>query len=133
MVGMTGFEPATSCSQSTRATNCATSRNSFSEFNFLLCEFILRHHPVKSHSRNYRKAQFYSISPCLVDLTAVKKRRLEVFYLVRPKHARYPCCALHNACAHTSRRYINLKCSIIIAKKNQKVNRICIASSIYLC
>ena len=26
MVGMTGFEPATSCSQSTRATNCATSR-----------------------------------------------------------------------------------------------------------
>ena len=27
LVGMTGFEPATSCSQSTRATNCATSRN----------------------------------------------------------------------------------------------------------
>ena len=26
LVGMTGFEPATSCSQSTRATNCATSR-----------------------------------------------------------------------------------------------------------
>ena len=25
MVGMTGFEPATSCSQSRRATNCATS------------------------------------------------------------------------------------------------------------
>ena len=29
LVGMTGFEPATSCSQSTRATNCATSRNYF--------------------------------------------------------------------------------------------------------
>ena len=28
LVGMTGFEPATSCSQSTRATNCATSRKS---------------------------------------------------------------------------------------------------------
>ncbi len=27
LVGMTGFEPATSCSQSKRATNCATSRN----------------------------------------------------------------------------------------------------------
>ena len=27
LVGMTGFEPATSCSQSRRATNCATSRN----------------------------------------------------------------------------------------------------------
>ena len=27
LVGMTGFEPATSCSQSTRATNCATSRS----------------------------------------------------------------------------------------------------------
>ena len=27
MVGMTGFEPATSCSQSRRATNCATSRS----------------------------------------------------------------------------------------------------------
>ena len=26
LVGMTGFEPATSCSQSKRATNCATSR-----------------------------------------------------------------------------------------------------------
>ena len=26
LVGMTGFEPATSCSQSRRATNCATSR-----------------------------------------------------------------------------------------------------------
>ena len=29
MVGVTGFEPATSCSQSRRATNCATPRYSF--------------------------------------------------------------------------------------------------------
>ena len=28
LVGVTGFEPATSCSQSRRATNCATPRNS---------------------------------------------------------------------------------------------------------
>ena len=27
VVGMTGFEPATSCSQSRRAASCATSRN----------------------------------------------------------------------------------------------------------
>ncbi len=27
LVGVTGFEPATSCSQSKRATNCATPRN----------------------------------------------------------------------------------------------------------
>ena len=35
LVGMTGFEPATSCSQSRRATNCATSRLfSCFEFNY---------------------------------------------------------------------------------------------------
>lgn len=55
LVGVTGFEPAASCSQSRRATNCATPRffyfAFFLKFSVLPC-FVRRHTASTSRSRH---------------------------------------------------------------------------------
>ena len=58
LVGMTGFEPATSCSQSKRATNCATSRK-----NEIYCK-ILKNNRV--HEMISRVSEYSKLMP--VDL-----------------------------------------------------------------
>ena len=58
MVGMTGFEPATSCSQSRRATNCATSR-------YLICFCVKQFLKNQSNvfSCSCPRASLASLSP----------------------------------------------------------------------
>ena len=87
LVGMTGFEPATSCSQSTRATNCATSRNTLVRNKVLyyyskakmLCQY-----KEKIFARNFVTAMitFCSYSP-FVNIELTKKMFLiNSFYLI---------------------------------------------------
>ena len=66
MVGATGFEPATSCSQNTRATNCATPRSERKRYliRTILCELQLIHRQGRDNQRlvDYQKAQEYIAS-----------------------------------------------------------------------
>ena len=59
LVGVTGLEPAASCSQSTRATNCATPRNIFILLKFLSCDRT-RFSPVGSVTLGENNTQLFS-------------------------------------------------------------------------
>ena len=86
MVGMTGFEPATSCSQSTRATNCATSRYIKLCGELLLplfykCYRAPRGRPPPSHRRYSSLGTLAPLASCFGRFRCAKNRRLEDFCL----------------------------------------------------
>ena len=93
LVGMTGFEPATSCSQSTRATNCATSRNTLVQNKVLyyyskakmLCQYkekIFARNFISQHGNVTAMITFCSHSP-FVNIELNKKMFLiNSFYLI---------------------------------------------------
>ena len=86
MVGVTGFEPAASCSQSRRATNCATPRKYKSPLLSIFC-LLCSPSPVAWSPRVTRR-----LAPAALRLAAyhgVRTHHTVVFLLVHPKQARY--------------------------------------------
>ena len=64
MVEMTGFEPAASCSQSMRATNCATSRNYIVLLSaYLLYQMILS---LSSEFFTFFEKIFHILKKCVI-------------------------------------------------------------------
>ena len=85
MVGVTGFEPAASCSQSKRATNCATPRKKV--FTVCLRHLIIIHYRPVFVKRNHalRTNTFVAIllNRHFSAVKARKKRIFTVLFIVR--------------------------------------------------
>ncbi len=73
-VGVTGFEPAASCSQSRRATNCATPRTIYYTMFFDICQVFRK--VGSGRLRSSRK-------PFIIDFLAVTNLRNYVKFVIR--------------------------------------------------
>ena len=103
---MTGLEPAASCSQSTRATNCATPRCFFVLLDLFSLYFV---RPPPSHSRPVSLDTLASWTPCFWRFRYAANNT-QLFAPCYPKHA--PTALLCNALAHTPRLPANFEISV---------------------
>ena len=72
---MTGFEPATSCSQSTRATNCATSRS----IKFVFCLQLSAALPVATKALSSLRLPIAKLLPRLIARFITRRGRSQTF------------------------------------------------------